>query len=136
MRIRRSFDKEFKREITEAIVSGKISQLEVSRKYSISPVIISRWKKEYYLGKFFENTNPDYARLSIKIKELERMVGRLTMENEALKEMVKLVEPQKKASQQIFTSKDWEALKKDMAKWVYQGRSITTNQKKMPKKIL
>ena len=116
MRARRSFNQEFKREITEAIVSGKISQLEVSRKYNISPVVVSRWKKEYYSGKFFENTNPDYARISIRIKELERMVGRLTMENDALKEMVKLVEPQKKAMPQIFTSQDWEALKKDMQK--------------------
>jgi len=116
MRVRRSFTKEFKRGITEAVVSGKISQLEVSRKYGISPVVVSRWKKEYYAVKFFENTNPDYARLSIKIKELERMVGRLTMENEALKEMVKLVEPQKKDLQQIFTSADWEALKRDTGK--------------------
>jgi len=75
-------------------------------------VVVSRWKKEYYQGKFFENTNPDYARLQVKVKELERMVGRLTMENDALKEMVKLVEPQKKASQQIFTSADWEMLKR------------------------
>ena len=112
MRIRRTFSQEFKRETTEAVVSGKISQLGVSRKYEISPVIVSRWKKEYYAGKFFENTNPDYTRLSIKIKELERMVGRLTMENDTLKEMVKLVEPQKKASQQIFTSADWEALQR------------------------
>jgi transposase len=116
MRVRRTFTTEFKRGITEAIVSGKISQLEVSKKYGIAPVVVSRWKKEYYSGKFFENTNPDWARLSIKVKELERMVGRLTMENDALKEMVKLVEPQKKASQQIFTSQDWEALKKDTVK--------------------
>ncbi len=74
MRIRRTFSQEFKRETTKAIVSGKISQLEVPRRYGISPVIISRWKKEYYSGKFFKNTNPDYARLKIKIKELERMV--------------------------------------------------------------
>jgi len=109
MRIRRSFSSQFKRETAEAIVSGKISQLEISRKYGISPVVISRWKKEYCAGKFFENTNPDYARLQVKIKELERMVGRLTMENDTLKEIVKLVEPQKKASQQIFISQDWEA---------------------------
>jgi transposase len=116
MRVRRTFSQEFKREITEAIVSGKITQLEVSRKYGISPVVVSRWKREYYSGKFFENTNPDYARLSIRIKELERMVGRLTMENEALKEMVKLIDPPKKVAQQIFTSEDWEALKRDMSK--------------------
>jgi len=88
----------------------------VSRKYGISPVVVSRWKKEYYSGKSFENTNPDYVRLSIKIKELERMVGRLTLENDALKEMVKLVEPQKKDLQQIFTSADWEALKRSTDK--------------------
>ena len=38
------------------------------------------------------------------------MVGRLIMENDTLKEIVKLIKPQKKASQQIFTSADWEAL--------------------------
>jgi transposase len=112
MRVRRTFSQEFKRETAEAIVSGQVSQLEVSRKYGISPVIVSRWKKQYYSGKFFENSNPDYARLEIRVKELERMVGKLTMENNTLKEIIKLVEPQKKASQQIFTSADWEALKR------------------------
>lgn len=34
------------------------------------------------------------------------------MENNTLKEIIKLVEPQKKATQQIFTSKDWEILKR------------------------
>jgi len=34
------------------------------------------------------------------------------MENDTLKEIVKLVEPQKKASPQIFTSADWEASKR------------------------
>jgi transposase len=112
MRIRRTFSQEFKREIAETIVSGKATQLELSRRYGIQPVIISKWKKEYYAGKFFENKNTDYARFEIRIKELERMVGRLTMENDTLKEIVKLVEPQKKASQQIFTSADWETLQR------------------------
>jgi transposase-like protein len=97
MRIRRTFSDEFKRQTTEAIVSGQISQLEVSRKYSISPVIVSRWKKEYYSGKFFENSNPDYAKLEIRVKELERLVGRLTLENNTLKEIIKLVEPPQKS---------------------------------------
>ena len=112
MRIRRTFDNDFKRQTAEAIVSGQVSQLEVSKKYGISPLIISRWKKEYYAGKFFENSNPDYARLEIRVKELERLVGRLTLENNTLKEVIRLVEPPKKASQQIFTSADWEILKR------------------------
>ena len=47
MRVRRTFTKDFKREVVEAITSGQVRQLEMSRKYGISPVLISRWKKEY-----------------------------------------------------------------------------------------
>ena len=37
MRARRTFTNEFKREVVELVVSGKVSQLEISRKYNISP---------------------------------------------------------------------------------------------------
>jgi len=53
MRIRRTFTREFKRQSAEAIISGQVSPLDLSRKYGISPVIISRWEKEYLEGKFF-----------------------------------------------------------------------------------
>ena len=52
MRARRTFTKDFNREVIEAVASGQVRQLEMSRKYGISPVIISRWKKEYLEGKF------------------------------------------------------------------------------------
>ena len=114
MRERRTFTNEFKREVVELVVSGKVSQLEISRKYNISPVVISRWKSEYYQGKFFENSDPDTTRLEIKVRELERLVGELTVENRTLKKIIELVEPQKKDKRQIFTSKDWEMLRKDV----------------------
>ena len=114
MRVRRTFTKEFKRDVVELVVSGKASQLEISRKYSISPVVISRWKSEYHQGKFFENSSPDTTRLEIKLRELERLIGELTVENRTLKKIIELVEPQKKDKRQIFTSKDWEMLRKDV----------------------
>ena len=114
MRVRRTFTKDFKREVVEAVNSGQVRQLEMSRKYGISPVIISRWKKEYLEGKFFENNDPDTTRLEIKLRELERLIGELTVENRTLKKIIELVEPQKKSKQQIFTSKDWEMLRKDV----------------------
>ena len=114
MRIRRTFTKDFKREVIEAVASGQVRQLEMSRKYGISPVIISRWKKEYLEGKFFENNDPDTTRLEIKLRELERLIGELTVENRTLKKIIELVEPQKKSKQQIFTSKDWEMSRKDV----------------------
>lgn len=114
MRVRRTFTNEFKREVVELVVSGKASQLEISRKYSISPVVVSRWKGEYLQGKFFENNSPDTARLEIRVRELERLIGELTIENRTLKKMIELVEPQKKSKQQIFTSADWEMSRKDV----------------------
>lgn len=114
MRIRRTFTKDFKREVVEAVASGQVRQLEMSRKYGISPVLISRWKREYHQGKFFENSSPDTTRLEIKLRELERLIGELTVENRTLKKIIELVEPQKKSKQQIFTSRDWEISRKDV----------------------
>lgn len=113
MRARRTFTKEFKREVVELVVSGKASQLEISRKYSISPVVVSRWKSQYHQGKFFENNGLDITRLKIRVRELERLIGELTVENRTLKKMIELVEPQKKDMRQIFTSADWERSRKD-----------------------
>ena len=96
MRARRTFTGQFKREVVELVVSGKASQLEISRKYNIPPVVISRWKSEYHQGKFFENNDPDITRLEIRVRELERLIGELTVENRTLKKMIELVEPQKK----------------------------------------
>lgn len=48
---KKAFTREFKRQSAEAIISGQVSPLDLSRKYGISPVIISRWKKEYLEGK-------------------------------------------------------------------------------------
>ena len=114
MRVRRTFTKDFKREIVEAVASGQVRQLEMSRKYGISPVVISRWKREYSPGKFFENNDPDTTRLEIKLRGLERPIVELTVENRTLKKIIELVEPQKKSKQQIFTSKDWEMSRKDV----------------------
>ena len=107
MRVRRTFTNDFKREVVEAVVSGQVRQLEMSRKYGISPVVISRWKNEYQQGKFFENTSPDATRLEIKLRELERLIGELTVENRTLKKIIELVEPQKKASNRYLHPGTW-----------------------------
>ena len=75
----------------ESVLSGSISQVELARKYEISPLLISRWKKEYKQGKFFEN-NMDITRFELKLHELERVVGELTMENRMLRQVIDLVE--------------------------------------------
>ena len=112
MRARRSFSDDFKKQIVESIVSGSATQAELAREYRISPVMINRWKKDYKKGKFFENvSSQDMARLELRIRDLERLVGRLTLENDMLKKIRDLDTKEKKESSSIVTSKDWERSK-------------------------
>ncbi len=112
MRERRSFSNDFKKQVVESIVSGSATQAELAREYRISPVMINRWKKEYKKGKFFENVSShDIAKLELRIRDLERLVGRLTLENEMLKKIRDLDTKEKKDSSSIVTSRDWEQSK-------------------------
>jgi transposase len=112
VRQRRSFDNEFKKQVVESILSGSATQAEMAREHRISPVMINRWQKDYKAGKFFENvTSQDMAKLELRIRDLERLVGRLTLENEVLKKIRDLDTKEKKESSSIVTSKDWDRSK-------------------------
>jgi len=112
-RERRSFSNDFKRQIVESIVSGSATQAELSREHGISPILINRWKKEYKTGRFFENVNSsDMAKLELRVRELERLVGKLALENEMLKRARDLNTKEKKDSLYPVTSKDWEQRKR------------------------
>src|SRR4030066_1059218 len=95
MRARRTISEKFKRQVVESVLSGSVSQVELSRKYEVSPLLISRWKREYKQGKFFEN-NMDITRFELKLHELERVVGELTMENRMLRQVIELAQKEKK----------------------------------------
>jgi len=112
VRERRSYSTDFKKQVVESILSGSYTQAETSREHRISPVMINRWKKDYKAGKFFENvTSQDMAKLELRIRDLERLVGKLTLENEILKKIRDLDTKEKKDSLSIVTSKDWDQLK-------------------------
>ena len=51
------------------------------------------------------------AKLELRIRDLERLVGRLTLENEVLKKIRDLDTKEKKESSSIVTSKDWDQSK-------------------------
>ena len=109
MRVRRSFSDDFKKQVVESVVSGSATQAEIAREYKISPVIITRWKKDYKSGKFFENVDShDLAKQELRIRELERLLGKITLENEMLKRTRDLNTKEKKEDLSIVTSKDWE----------------------------
>ena len=111
-RERRSFSNDFKKQIVESVVSGSATQAEMAREYKISPVLINKWKKDYKAGKFFENVDSqDIAKLELRVRELERLLGKITLENETLKKIRDLNTKEKKDDLSIVTSRDWDQLK-------------------------
>ena len=84
MRNQRSFSSEFKRQIIEELLSDESRPAQLCRRYNISSSLLYHWKKQYARGKF-NNEPAAEAALQDRIEKLERLVGRLTLENESLK---------------------------------------------------
>jgi len=84
MRNQRSFSLEFKRKVAEELFSGESRPAQLCRRHSISSSALYHWKKQYSRGKF-SNEPTEEAALKDRIEKLERLVGRLTLENEFLK---------------------------------------------------
>ena len=86
---RRSFSGAFKAKVVLELISGKKSLAEASREYSIKDSVLSRWKQEFLerAGEIFEQPK-EVQDKDVRIAELERMVGRLTMQAELSKKAV------------------------------------------------
>lgn len=86
---RRSFSAEFKARVVLEILTGAKSVAQAAQQYSIKPELLSRWKADFVANapKLFENGTT--ARLvdpqAERIAELEKLLGRMTLEMEILK---------------------------------------------------
>ena len=82
---RRTFSKEFKLQVIREL-QGEKTMAQLVRQHGIDKAAISRWYSEYrkHGEKAFEGRGHLYKE-EARIAELERMVGRLTMENAFLK---------------------------------------------------
>ena len=76
---RRRFSKAFKRQVVEEFLAGSITQARLARLYDLSPHLIIQWRNNYAAGQLMEQHQ--HTAQDELIKELERMVGQLTMEN-------------------------------------------------------
>lgn len=89
---RRQFTKEFKLSVIREIEAGK-SHAEVARAHQLNPNTLTRWRKQLrqYKDQAFAGNGHAYT-AEARVSELERMVGRLTMENDFLKKVVTTLE--------------------------------------------
>lgn len=87
---RRKFDPDFKARVVLELISGEKGLMQASREYGIKDTVLSRWKQQFLerAGQVFDEPqakNQDQERIA----ELERMVGRLTMQLDMAKKVLK-----------------------------------------------
>lgn len=86
----RKFDPEFKVRVVLEMISGQKGLMQASREYGIKDTVLSRWKQEFLerASQVFENPRaPDHK--EERIAELERMVGKLTMQLDMAKKVLR-----------------------------------------------
>ena len=83
---RRTFTPEFKAQVVLEELSGIKDKGEICREYQLRPQVFARWREEFLerAPEIFA-TEPSRGDEQARIAELERMIGRLTMELEAAK---------------------------------------------------
>lgn len=97
MKQRRKFSNELKRQVVEELLSGVSTPAQLMRRHDISSGLLYHWKEQYARGRF-DNEPSKEAALEDRVRQLEQLVGRLTLENEFLKKAVQrgLLSPPKK----------------------------------------
>jgi transposase len=85
---RRTYTREFKLKVLREIEAGK-SQAQAAREYQLSETAIYKWRQQFnkYKEQAFAGRGHAYTD-EARVNELERMVGRLTMENDFLKKLL------------------------------------------------
>jgi transposase len=92
MKPHRTFKPEFKARVVMQLLTGTKSTAQLCREHSLSEQLLSNWKKQ-----FLDNASAAFAVPGAttaeheRIAELERLVGRLTLELEAAKKVLPLV---------------------------------------------
>ena len=99
---RRRFTIEFKSQVVEELLSGVSTAAQLMRRHDISSGLLYHWKDQYAKGRFDNPPNQEVA-LEERVRQLEQLVGRLTLENEFLKKAVQrsLAPPKKSGSSSL-----------------------------------
>lgn len=100
MRIRRTFTKELKCRVVEEILAELTTMAVQCRKYNIAYPLLARWKKDYADGKLNNEPTTENG-YQDKIANLERMIGRLTMDNQLLKKALQLTSYHQQSSDSL-----------------------------------
>ena len=79
---RKHYTAEFKTRVVLELLTAQKGLMQASRDYGIKDTILSRWKQEFLerAPQLFNGEQSDNHEADLRIAELERMVGKLTLE--------------------------------------------------------
>lgn len=85
----RKFSADFKFQVVLSVLTAENTLAEVCRRHSLSETLFYLWKAEFLAGasRIFES-DPQLLLAAARIAELERLVGRLTLEAEISKKVL------------------------------------------------
>jgi len=89
---RRKFTPELKAQVALSVLTGRRTAAQVCREHHLKPELVTRWKRELVEGAsgVFDREGPR-SEAQEKMAELERLVGRLTMQLEIAKKVSRLL---------------------------------------------
>lgn len=87
MTSRRKFTAEFKAQVVLELLSGAKTSAELCREHQIAASVLADWKAIFLerAASVFEKPEPGNSLEAARMAELERLVGRMTLEAEILK---------------------------------------------------
>jgi transposase-like protein len=90
---RRSFSSEFKAQVVLELLSGTKSSAELCRQHRLSPQLLAQWKTMLLeRAALVFMSEEQRSQEAARIAELERLVGRLTLEAEILKKATSILQ--------------------------------------------
>jgi transposase-like protein len=83
----RKFTAEFKAQVVLELLAGAKTSAELCREHQIASSVLTDWKAIFlrHAPAAFERPSPPNGQETTRVAELERLVRRLTLENDILK---------------------------------------------------
>ena len=87
---RKHYTAEFKTRVVMELLTSQKGLMQASRDYAIKDTILSRWKQEFLerAPQLFKGEKAEDLQAEKRIAELERMVGKLTLELDLAKKVL------------------------------------------------
>jgi transposase len=97
---RRQFTAEFKAQVVLELLSGAKSSTELCREHQIAASVLADWRTTFltHAASVFDAPERRSREDGTRIAELERLLGRLTLENDILKKATSILHQRSRPS--------------------------------------